>query len=142
MKKYINMAIFYAVLAMLAGVFYREFTKYMNFEGSTSLLRIHPHLFTLGMMMYLLIYLISLSLNFDDNNKIDKHLKFYNIGLILSAVMMFVRGLTEVLAKDLSNGQEAMISGMAGLGHVILGVSLILILLDIKKLSSNKVKSL
>lgn len=142
MKKYINMAIFYAVLAMLAGVFYREFTKYMNFEGSTSLLRIHPHLFTLGMMMYLLIYLISLSLNFDENNKIDKHLKFYNIGLILSAVMMFVRGLTEVLAKDLSNGQEAMISGMAGLGHVILGVSLILILLDIKKLSSNKVKSL
>lgn len=135
MKKYINMAIFYAVLAMLAGVFYREFTKYMNFEGSTSLLRIHPHLFTLGMMMYLLIYLISLSLNFDENNKIDKHLKFYNIGLILSAVMMFVRGLTEVLAKDLSNGQEAMISGMAGLGHVILGVSLILILLDIKKLN-------
>lgn len=135
MKKYINMAIFYAVLAMLAGVFYREFTKYMNFEGSTSLLRIHPHLFTLGMMMYLLIYLISLSLNFDENNKIDKHLKFYNIGLILSAVMMFVRGLTEVLAKDLSNGQEAMISGMAGLGHVILGVSLILILLEIKKLN-------
>lgn len=135
MKKYINMAIFYAVLAMIAGVFYREFTKYMNFEGSTSLLRIHPHLFTLGMMMYLLIYLISLSLNFDENNKIDKHLKFYNIGLILSAVMMFVRGLTEVLAKDLSNGQEAMISGMAGLGHVILGVSLILILLEIKKLN-------
>ncbi len=142
MKKYINITIFYAVLAMIAGVFYREFTKYMNFEGSTSLLRIHPHLFTLGMMMYLLIYLISLSLNFDKNNKIDKHLKFYNIGLILSAVMMFVRGLIEVLAKDLSNGQEAMISGMAGLGHVILGVSLILILLDIKKLSSNKVKSL
>lgn len=135
MKKYINITIFYAVLAMIAGVFYREFTKYMNFEGSTSLLRIHPHLFTLGMMMYLLIYLISLSLNFDENNKIDKHLKFYNIGLILSAVMMFVRGLTEVLAKDLSNGQEAMISGMAGLGHVILGVSLILILLDIKKLN-------
>ena len=135
MKKYINMAIFYAVLAMLAGVFYREFTKYMNFEGSTSLLRIHPHLFTLGMMMYLLIYLISLSLNFYENNKIDKHLKFYNIGLILSAVMMFVRGFTEVLAKDLSNGQEAMISGVAGLGHIILGVSLILILLDIKKLN-------
>lgn len=142
MKKYINMAIFYAVLAMMAGVFYREFTKYMNFDGTSSLLRIHPHLFVLGVIMYLLIYIMSLSLNFDENNKIDKHLKFYNVGLILSAVMMFVRGLTEVLARNLSNGEEAMISGVAGLGHMILGVSLILVLLDIKKLNPNKAKSL
>ena len=85
---------------------------------------------------------MSLSLNFDENNKIDKHLKFYNVGLILSAVMMFVRGLTEVLVRNLSNGEEAMISGVAGLGHMILGVSLILVLLDIKKLNPNKAKSL
>lgn len=142
MKKHINMAIFYAVLAMMAGVFYREFTKYMNFDGTTSLLRIHPHLFVLGVIMYILIYLTSLSLKFDENNKIDKHLKLYNVGLVLSAVMMFVRGLSEVLARNLSNGEEAMISGVAGLGHIILGVSLILVLLDIKKLNPNKAKSL
>ena len=135
MKKYIDRSIFYAIIAMIAGVFYREFTKYMSFKGTTSLLRIHPHLFVLGMIMYLVIYLMSLSLNFDENDKIDKHLTFYNIGLILSAVMMFVRGLTEVLGSNLSNGAEAMISGVTGLGHIILGVSLILILLDIKKLN-------
>lgn len=55
---------------------------------------------------------------------------FYNIGLYLTAIMLVVRGVVQVL--DL-NIVSAVISGIAGIGHIILGVSLILILLDIKK---------
>jgi hypothetical protein len=44
--------------------------------------------------------------------------------------MLVVRGIVQVL--DL-NIVSAVISGIAGIGHIILGVSLILILLDIKK---------
>ena len=55
---------------------------------------------------------------------------FYNIGLYLTAIMLVVRGVLQVL--DL-NIVSAVISGIAGIGHIILGVSLILILLDIKK---------
>lgn len=44
--------------------------------------------------------------------------------------MLVVRGVVQVL--DL-NVVSAVISGIAGIGHIILGVSLILILLDIKK---------
>ena len=55
---------------------------------------------------------------------------FYNVGLNLTAIMLVVRGIVQVL--DL-NVVSAVISGIAGIGHIILGISLILILLDIKK---------
>lgn len=37
MKRYMNSAIIYAILAMLGGVFYREFTKCHGFSGKTYL---------------------------------------------------------------------------------------------------------
>lgn len=55
---------------------------------------------------------------------------FYNFGLNLTAIMLVVRGIVQVLGL---NVVSALISGVAGIGHIILGVSLILILLDIKK---------
>lgn len=48
----------------------------------------------------------------------------------LTAIMLVVRGIIQVL--DL-NVISALITGIASIGHIILGVSLILILLDIKK---------
>lgn len=55
---------------------------------------------------------------------------FYNVGLNLMAIMLVVRGIVQVLGF---NVVSALISDIAGIGHIILGVSLILILLDIKK---------
>ena len=48
----------------------------------------------------------------------------------ITALMLVVRGIVQVLDLDVVS---AVISGIAGIGHIILGVSLILILLDIKK---------
>lgn len=64
------------------------------------------------------------------NLKINRAVLFYNIGLNLTAIMLVVRGVVQVF--DL-NVVPALISGIAGIGHIILGVSLILKLLDIKK---------
>ena len=49
MKKYLNLSLGYAVAAMAGGVFYREFTKLNGFTGVTTLGKVHPHLFLLGM---------------------------------------------------------------------------------------------
>lgn len=64
------------------------------------------------------------------NLKINRAVLLYNNGLNLTAIMLIVRGIIQVL--DL-NVISALISGIASIGHIILGVSLILILLDIKK---------
>lgn len=132
MKRYINGAITYAALAMAGGVFYREFTKFNHFTGQTTLSVLHTHYFVLGMLFFLLLLLLEKSFAFS-TAKSDKILLFYNIGLNTTVAMLFVRGITQVLNMSLSSGQDAAISGIAGLGHIILGVSIIYILLEIKK---------
>ena len=126
MKRYINYSIVYAVLAMIGGVFYREFTNMNDFTGWTTLSVVHTHYFILGMMFFLILGLVSMNINL----KINQAVLFYNIGLNLTAIMLVVRGIVQVL--DL-NVVSAAISGVASVGHIMLGVSLILILLDIKK---------
>lgn len=44
--------------------------------------------------------------------------------------MLVVRGIVQVMGLTVSS---AAISGIAGVGHIILGVSLVMVLLDIKK---------
>ena len=43
MKKYANSALIYAIAAMVFGVFYREFTKFMGFTGESALSVMHTH---------------------------------------------------------------------------------------------------
>ncbi|WP_337930015.1 DUF2871 domain-containing protein [Holdemanella sp.] len=132
MKRYINYSIVYAVLAMIGGVFYREFTKVNDYTAFTTLSLVHTHYFILGMMFFLILGLISLNINFKSNRAV----LFYNIGLNLMAIMLVVRGIVQVLGLNVVSD---FISGVAGIGHTILGVSLILILLDIKKTCIKKV---
>lgn len=132
MKRYMNGAITYAALAMAGGVFYREFTKFNHFTGQTTLSVLHTHYFVLGMLFFMLLLLLEKNFAFS-SAKSDKILLFYNIGLNTTVAMLFARGITQVLNMSLSSGQDAAISGIAGLGHIILGVSIIYILLEIKK---------
>lgn len=132
MKRYINTALLYAVLAMVGGVFYREFTKFSGFTGRTALGVVHTHYFLLGMVFFLLLLLLEKNFSFTDA-KTCKILEVYHIGLNLTAVMLVVRGVTQVLGTALSSGMSAVISGIAGIGHILLGVSLVLVLVQIKR---------
>lgn len=132
MKRYINMALLYAVFAMAGGVFYREFTKFNNFTAKTTLGVIHTHYFLLGMVFFLLLLLLEKSFSFT-GSKTGRILAVYHIGLNLTAVMLFVRGVLQVLEIALSSGMNAAISGIAGIGHMLLGISLVLLLMQIKR---------
>ncbi len=132
MKRYMNLALLYAVLAMVGGVFYREFTKFNGFTGKTTLGVVHPHYFLLGMVFFLLLLLLEKNFSFT-GAKTVRILTVYQVGLNLTAVMFVVRGVTQVLGTELSSGMNAAISGIAGIGHILLGVSLILLLLQIKR---------
>ena len=59
-------------------------------------------------------------------------LAVYHAGLNLTALMLAVRGVVQVLGSPLSSGLDAAISGIAGIGHILLGVSLVLVLLQIR----------
>ena len=132
MKKYANSALFYAIAAMVFGVFYREFTKFMGFTGESALSVMHTHYFMLGMVMFLLMLLLDKQFAFT-NGKTGRVLLVYHAGLNLTGVMFLIRGVTQVMGTPLSSGMNAAISGMAGIGHTLLGVSMVLLLVQIKK---------
>ena len=132
MKKYANSALFYAIAAMVFGVFYREFTKFMGFTGETALSVMHTHYFMLGMVMFLLMLLLEKQFAFT-NGKTGRVLLVYHAGLNLTGAMFLIRGVMQVQGTPLSSGMNAAISGMAGIGHILLGVSMVLLLVQIKK---------
>lgn len=132
MKRYLNTALLYAILAMVDGVFYREFTKFNGFTAKTTLAVVHTHYFLLGMVFFLVLLVLEKSFSFT-GPRTGRVLAAYHIGLNLTAVMLMVRGILQVLGTTLSTGMNAAVSGVAGIGHILLGVSLVLLLLQVKR---------
>ena len=57
MRKMLNLSLLYFILAMVCGVFYREFTKINGYEGRTALAFAHVHFMVLGMALFLILAL-------------------------------------------------------------------------------------
>ena len=132
MKKLINISFIYAIAAMVFGVFFREFTKFNNFTGNTTLSLLHVHLFALGMLFFLIVA----SLN--NNFSITKHKKFkfffysYNIGLVITTAILLWRGILQTLLIEPTPAINASISGIAGIGHILLSIGIITFFIIIK----------
>lgn len=134
MKKVINTSFVYLILAMIGGVFYREFTKFNDFTGQTTLSVVHTHLLVLGVFFFLILALFIKNFpNILENKKFDKFYIVYNISVILFTVMLLVRGVVQVLGTSLSTGLNASISGIAGVSHILLAASLIYFFVILKK---------
>lgn len=133
MKKYLNLSMVYAIAAMAGGVFYREFTKLRGFTGVTALGKVHTHLFLLGMLVFLIVALYAQRLELEKLSTFRLFLWTYNIGVPLTSVMLLIRGITQVLGLTLTSGASAAISGIAGIGHILTGVGIILLLVSLKK---------
>jgi len=138
MKKLLNVSIIYAIAAMAGSVFYREFTKWNHFSGVTALGKVHAHLFMLGMFVFLVAALFSERFHLADEKSFQIFLKVYNIGLPLTALMLTVRGIIQVRGIQLSAGENAAVSGIAGIGHILTGTGLILFLLSVKRVIKNE----
>ncbi|MDY5007456.1 DUF2871 domain-containing protein [Candidatus Allofournierella merdipullorum] len=132
MKRFMNTALLYAILAMVGGVFYREFTKFFGFTAKTTLSVVHVHYFMLGTVFFLLLLLLEKAFAFS-GPKTGQVLAVYHAGLNLTCVMFLVRGVLQVLGTPLFSGMTAAISGIAGIGHILLGVSLVLVLLQVRR---------
>ncbi|MEG0896470.1 MAG: DUF2871 domain-containing protein [Ruthenibacterium sp.] len=135
MKKYLNFSLGYAIAAMVGGVFYREFTKFNAFTGVTALGKVHTHLFLLGMMLFLIIALFAAHTKLADEKMFRGFMIVYNIGVPLTAIMLVVRGIPQVLGIVLASGASAAISGIAGIAHILTGTGLVLLLLSLRKIA-------
>ena len=124
MKKIINTAMFYMVYGLTAGAFYREYTKFKEYEGLTSLSKVHPHVIVLGMLLFLIIG--AYAYNKEDlikTKSFSRFFKVYNIALVGTSLTMFVRGLTQVNSSQLTKAMYMSISGIAGVFHILMAVA-------------------
>lgn len=84
------------------------------------------------MFVFLILLLIEKNFHFSDDKLIKKTV-FYQIGLNITVLTFLMRGICQTLEMNISNAFDASISIVAGIGHILIGVSLILILIDIRK---------
>lgn len=137
MKRYMNLSLIYTVLGLLGGVFYREFTKFNGFTGKTVLGVVHTHYLVLGMLFFLFLLVLEKNFSFR-GEKTEKLILFYNVGLNLTALVFLVKGIIETLGTVCPPMILGVISGIAGIGHILLGVTLVLIILDVRKSVINE----
>ena len=131
-KKLVNTAAYYAVAGLFAGAFYREFTKYMGYTGVTALGKAHTHLFALGMLMFLIVTALASTTEITKSEYFDRFYFYYNIGVGLSATMIFCRGLYQVIGFD-NKILDLVISWTAGAGHVTVTIGLAFLFLSLKQ---------
>ena len=146
MKRLINIALAYLIAGAVSGVFFREFTKFAGFEGTTTLGLMHSHLLVLGFLVFLNVTLFALFDDFTKDKLFAIFLCVYNAGLTITAAIMFVRGIIQVTNAPLVL-PDAALSGLAGIGHILTGVGLVLLVVIVKRLierraaSTNKVSA-
>lgn len=134
----LNISFIYFWLAMAGGVFYREYTKYSEFSGQTTLGYVHTHLFALGVLFFLILALFCKDSSLAQNKSFKKFIIIYNIGFPFMVVMMIIRGMIQVQELQISSSMNGMISGFAGISHILVTIALTFLFIALKKEFSEK----
>lgn len=134
MRRLLYTSFTFAILGVLSGLYYREFSKaYEMFDRSaTQLPLVHTHFLVLGFIVLLIVFTLEKVFRL---SHIAPKLSgwFYwiwTVGVVVSGGMMVVKGTMAIQGLDDSSPALA---GIAGLGHILLTVGLILLFLLIRK---------
>lgn len=134
--EFLRSAFSFLISGLIAGAFYREFGKIAPLDPN--LLRVHGHLIVLGFIVLFVFFLALKSLQIQ-GQEFKTTLKIYEAGMFLTYSIMFLHGLINLYkpSKLLINSM----TGFAGVGHILLGVSLVMIIFKlIKYFSKDQIK--
>ena len=131
MKKLFYAAFAYMLVGVLSGLFYREFTKANDFPSGefTQLGLAHTHLLTLGFIVLLIVLVLEKQFTLSRSKLFGWFFWVYNAGVIVTSAMLIWHGSLTVLGQE-GNG---MISGIAGLGHILLTAGMVVLFLCLRR---------
>jgi len=129
MKKLFYSAFAYMVIGVLSGLFYREYTKGKGFTGDTQLAIVHTHLLTLGFIVLLIVLILEKLFTLSKSRLFNWFFWTYNVGLVLTAGIMVWHGILQVHGTTEVSGA---IPGIAGVGHILLSVGMVLLFLALR----------
>ena len=128
MLKYFKISSFFLLFGLVMGIFSIEFTKLNNFSGYTVLKSVHTHTLVLGFLFFIIVLLLEKNFTISNNKSFNKWIVLYNLGLLYLIITLSIRGILQVIGSDFVG-----LSHIAGLGHAILGVSLVWFLAIVNK---------
>lgn len=128
MKKLYYTSLFYVVLGLLSGISYREITKAKEFTGTTVLAGLHTHILVLGFLFFMLALILARLFDVHKLKSFGAWYICYNVGLLITIGAMAARGMLQVNGEDISY-----LPHIAGLGHMILGASMVWLLILLGK---------
>lgn len=130
-KKLFYAAFAYMLLGVGSGLFYREFTKLNDFpEGQfTQLGLAHTHLLALGFTVLLIVLALDKVFTLSGSKVFTWFFWTYNAGVVLTSAMLIWHGSLTVVGAE----STKMIAGIAGLGHILLTVGMILLFLALRR---------
>lgn len=132
----LKQAITFLVIGLCGGVFYREFTKAFGWFARTTLSVVHVHLLVLGFLVFLLLFI---SLQTESHlDRFRRPLVLYRTGLTWTVAAFMVRGIYTITSEGNVLFPDAMLSGMAGIGHILLGVGIVWTMLCVLKAKKGK----
>lgn len=133
MKLLFHTANIYMILGLVSGLYYRELTHLTEFEGETRLSVVHTHVLALGMLFFLIALALEKVFALSESRLFKWFFWVYNIGLIMTVGVLTLRGTLTVLDNEPTGAADSALAGIAGLGHVVLTVGLILFFHTIEK---------
>ena len=135
MKKLVKTAFIYAIIAMLCGVIYREGSRFLELTEPNTWSFTHTHFFVLGMFFFLIVLILEKEFSLTKDKKFKAFYIIYNIGLIITGIMLWMRGIADI-TESFYNSYDKIISGISGIGHILLGIGIILFFIIL----NNKIK--
>lgn len=129
MRKIYYAAHTYMIVGLISGLFYREFTVLNDFTGETRLSIVHTHLLALGMLFHLILLVLEKSFRLSVSRLFDWSFWVYNTGVTVTVGVMTLQGIQQVRGVETADA----IGGLAGLGHIVLTVGLVLFFINLGK---------
>lgn len=132
MKTILKTALSYAVFGFAAGVYFREMTRFNDFDGMTALSVAHTHILLWGVAFLLLFGAIAHHLG-HTLKEARVAWVLYHCGIGITVTGMLVKGTLQVVGTyaSLSSGGVAAVAGISGIGHVLLAAGVIMMLLKL-----------
>ncbi|WKD61914.1 hypothetical protein CCICO_09535 [Corynebacterium ciconiae DSM 44920] len=131
MRKLSTLAAVYLGIGLIAGVYYREFTRLHDYDGDTQLSTVHTHALVLGVIVPLVLIALSASISIDTHRRFTAFFITYTVALTWMIAHMIIKGSWQVLNP--TGEYPAALAGISGIGHILMTVALILLLMIVKQ---------
>lgn len=87
----------------------------------------------LGMLLFILLLLLDKAFGITKHKRFPAFLALHTAGMVLAVSGLAARGICQVKDTALTKGIDAAISGISGMGHILLGAGLVLLFIILKK---------